>query len=151
MSIAFLTARHEDYSQIAGFEAGGDDYILKPIRIKVLIYRINALLNRCKSIRNESNTHTLTKVLGNLSINVETQIISVNETQYHLPQKEFIVLQLLTSQPSKVFTRKEIFESICNENVYVSDRNIDVYIHNLREKLGQNRIKTIMGVGFKFL
>jgi two-component system, OmpR family, alkaline phosphatase synthesis response regulator PhoP len=151
LSIAFLTARHEDYSQIAGFEAGGDDYIIKPIRLKVLIYRINALLKRYKSIDEDINIQNRTKVFGNMSIDEEAHIVRVNEKQYHLPKKEFIILQLLTSRPSKVVTRKEIFESICSENVYVGDRNIDVYIHNLREKLGQNRIMTIMGIGFKFL
>jgi len=148
--IAFLTARAEDYSQIAGFEAGGDDYISKPIKPKVLISRINALLKRSRHVMEEDNLEKTFKTFGNISIDYEKYIVSVEGKQMYLPKKEFILLQLLTSRPSKVFTRDEIFDHIWGDDIYVGDRTIDVYIRKLREKLGDKRIKTIKGVGYKF-
>ena len=154
--IAFLTARAEDYSQIAGFDAGGDDYIAKPIRPKVLISRINALLKRYSYTaevveKREETTDTKLKIFGNISIDSETYMVTVEGTQMYLPKKEFNLLQLLTSRPSKVFTREEIFDHLWGDDIFVGDRTIDVYIRKLREKLGDGRIKTIKGVGYKFV
>lgn len=148
--IAFLTARSEDYSQIAGFEAGGDDYISKPIKPKVLVSRINALLKRFGSIKEFNENDQPAKVLGNISIDYEKYMVTVDGNQIYLPKKEFTLLQLLTSRPSKVFTREEIFDHIWGDDIYVGDRTIDVYIRKLREKLGDKKIKTIKGVGYKF-
>lgn len=151
--IAFLTARAEDYSQIAGFNAGGDDYITKPVRPKVLISRIKALLKRTGSSPSQNNPETenvSVKQIGNVFIDSEKYIVTVSGTEIFLPKKEFILLQLLTSRPSKVFTREEIFDYLWKDDTLVSDRTIDVYIRKLREKLGDDRIKTIKGVGYRF-
>lgn len=151
--IAFLTARAEDYSQIAAFTAGGDDYIIKPIRPKVLISRIRALLKRFdQSIipDNFEEEQSSFKQFGNFSIDHEKYLVTVDGEKLYLPNKEFILLQLLTSRPSKVFTREEIFDYIWNGDSLVSDRAIDVYVSKLREKLGENKIKTVKGVGYKF-
>jgi two-component system, OmpR family, alkaline phosphatase synthesis response regulator PhoP len=148
--IAFLTARSEDYSQIAGFEAGGDDYITKPIRPKVLISRINALLKRYKSRFSEELEESKQKEFGNLIIDLEKFLVILNGENIYLPRKEFYLLQLLTSKPSKVFTREEIFDYIWGSEIFVGDRTIDVYIRKLREKLGESHIRTIKGVGYKF-
>ncbi len=148
--IVFLTARAEDYTQIAGFEAGGDDYITKPVKPKVLISRINALLKRYSlSTEHESNELQM-KNLGNVTIDLEKYVVTVDGNEIYLPKKEFSLLQLLTSRPSKVFTREEIFEYIWGNDIFVGDRTIDVYIRKLREKIGNDRIKTIKGVGYKF-
>ena len=153
MLIAFLTARAEDYSQIAGFEAGGDDYISKPIRPKVLISRINALLKRYGNVIevDEDKTDKTLKIFGNVSIDFEKYMVTVDGKPMYLPKKEFTLLQLLTSRPSKVFTRDEIFDHLWGDAIYVGDRTIDVYIRKLREKLGDRKIKTIKGVGYKFV
>lgn len=148
--IAFLTARAEDYSQIAGFEAGGDDYISKPIKPKLLITRMKALLKRYKPRTNDISTDTNQKILGDIMIDFEKYLVVVEGTEIYLPKKEFNLLQLLTSRPSKVFTREEIFDYIWGNDIFVGDRTIDVYIRKLREKLGENHIKTIKGVGYKF-
>jgi two-component system, OmpR family, alkaline phosphatase synthesis response regulator PhoP len=148
--VAFLTARSEDYSQIAGFEAGGDDYISKPIKPKLLISRMYALLKRFDQKLGIDNTELHQKVLGNIMIDSEKYLVYVDGSEVYLPKKEFNLLQLLTSRPSKVFTREEIFDSIWGNDTYVGDRTIDVYIRKLREKLGNNIIKTIKGVGYKF-
>ena len=148
--IAFLTARSEDYSQIAGFEVGGDDYIAKPIKIKVLISRIKALLKRFGEIGTpEFHDPSITKI-GNITIDLERYLVIIDGKEITLPKKEFTLLRLLTSRASKVFTREEIFDHIWGDNVYVGDRTIDVYIRKLREKLGGGHIKTIKGVGYKF-
>jgi len=150
--VAFLTARSEDYSQVAGFDAGGDDYIAKPIKIKVLISRIKALLRRYNEY-NETVTGDpvpSVKQIGNIRIDQEKYLVFVNDKELNLPRKEFTLLLLLTSRPSKVFTREEIFDFIWGDNVFVGDRTIDVYIRKLREKLGEEHIKTIKGVGYKF-
>jgi two-component system alkaline phosphatase synthesis response regulator PhoP len=148
--IAFLTARSEDYSQIAGFEAGGDDYIAKPIRPKVLISRIYALLKRYGQVKDAQTEQNVQKSFGNLIIDAEKFIVLQNGIPIYFPRKEFYLLQLLTSKPTKVFTRDEIFDHIWGTEIFVGDRTIDVYIRKLREKLGENHIKTIKGVGYKF-
>jgi two-component system, OmpR family, alkaline phosphatase synthesis response regulator PhoP len=149
--IAFLTARSEDYSQIAGFTAGGDDYISKPVRPKVLVSRIRALLKRFDASSSAISVDIpVQKHFGNISIDFEKYVVKVDGNEIYLPRKEFILLQLLASKPSKVFTREEIFDHIWGDDTFVGDRTIDVYIRKLREKLGDNRIKTIKGVGYKF-
>ena len=142
--IAFLTARGEDYSQIAGFEAGADDYISKPIKPRVLMSRIQALLRRKGSSEQEPET------MNGLKIDKERYVVTLNEVEFHLPKKEFELLALLTSKPGRVFTREVIFDSIWGDDVIVGDRTIDVHIRKLREKLGSEYISTIKGVGYKF-
>ena len=149
--IAFLSARSEDYSQIAGFTAGADDFIAKPIRPKVLISRVNALLRRFSpTVNYTENKNVAPKIIGNITIDYEKYMVRVNDDEIYLPKKEFVLLQLLTSRPSKVFTRDEIFDHIWGSETFVGDRTIDVYIRKLREKLGDERIKTIKGVGYRF-
>jgi two-component system, OmpR family, alkaline phosphatase synthesis response regulator PhoP len=144
--IAFLTARNEDYSQIAGFDVGADDYIHKPIRPRVLLSRIKAILRR---IFNENTSDAVVKV-GNLVINRERYVVSKDGIELVLPRKEFELLSLLTSRPGKVFTRDEIMNRIWGDDIIVGDRTIDVHIRKIREKLGDEYIKTIKGVGYKF-
>ena len=144
--IAFLTARSEDFSQIAGLDAGGDDYIAKPIKPRVLISRINALLRRAP----ESPGKDLRKQIGNIIIDREKYVIINKGKEITLPRKEFELLELLTSKPNKVFTREEIFEEIWGNDVIVGDRTIDVHIRRIREKLENENIKTIKGVGYKY-
>jgi len=145
--IAFLTARGEDYSQIAGFEAGADDYITKPIRPKVLISRIKALLKR---IDNENFDSQVIK-LGEIEIDKSRYLVFKNGEEISLPKKEFALFELLTSKPNKVFTRLEIYNSIWGDDIIVGDRTIDVHIRKLREKIGDDYIKTIKGIGYKFV
>jgi two-component system alkaline phosphatase synthesis response regulator PhoP len=152
--IAFLTARGEDYSQIAGFEAGADDYITKPIRPKVLVSRVKALLKRTSSpgvsqTAAVESTHTVT--VGSLIIDKERYLIVQNNKEMILPRKEFELLSLLVSKPGKVFTREEIYYSVWGDNVVVGDRTIDVHIRKLREKIGNDHIKTLKGIGYKFV
>lgn len=144
--IAFLTARNEDYSQIAGFDAGADDYISKPVKPKVLLSRINALLRRAKAeILSEepANTHSLI-------IDREKYIVLKNDQEIILPKKEFELLALLHSKPGKVFSREEILENVWGKDIVVGDRTIDVHIRKLREKIGEELIRTVKGVGYKF-
>jgi two-component system, OmpR family, alkaline phosphatase synthesis response regulator PhoP len=143
--IAFLTARSEDYSQIAGFEAGADDYITKPIKPRVLISRIKALLRR----KNRSNIDAPVE-LKSLSIDRDRYLVIKDEKELNLPKKEFELLALLISVPGKVFTRDHILSSVWGDDVVVGDRTIDVHIRKLREKIGSTHIKTIKGVGYKF-
>ena len=151
--IAFLTARGEDYSQIAGFEAGADDYITKPIRPKVLVSRVKALLKRtttstpAETIIIDSNIISI----GNLLIDKERYLIKIDGEEMILPRKEFELLSLLVSKPGKVFTREEIYSSVWGVNVVVGDRTIDVHIRKLREKIGNDHIKTLKGIGYKFI
>ena len=150
--IAFLTARGEDYSQIAGFEAGADDYITKPVRPKVLVSRVKALLKRTGEATEQpvvQDTNTVT--IGNLMIDKERYLIRMNEEEMILPRKEFELLSLLVSKPGKVFTREEIYYSVWGDNVVVGDRTIDVHIRKLREKIGNDHIKTLKGIGYKFV
>lgn len=149
--VAFLTARSEDYSQIAGFSAGADDFISKPIRPKVLVSRMNALLRRFSHAPNSPDKIDIPqRQFGNILIDFEKYMVKVDDTEIYLPKKEFVLLQLLSSRPSKVFTRDEIFDHIWGSETFVGDRTIDVYIRKLREKLGDDRIKTIKGVGYRF-
>jgi len=150
--IAFLTARSEDYSQIAGFEAGADDYITKPIRPKVLLSRVKALLKRTQVVEEEEKVADDTTInIGSLSIDRERYMISVAGQEMILPRKEFELLSLLASKPGKVFTREEIYSSVWGEQVIVGDRTIDVHIRKLREKIGEDHIKTLKGIGYKFV
>ncbi len=150
--IAFLTARGEDYSQIAGFEAGGDDYITKPIKPKVLISRVKALLKRYKGIQVSKKEGSDTQIeIANLVIDKEKYIVIKGDEELVLPRKEFELLALLTSKKNKVFTRDEIYTSVWGDNIIVGDRTIDVHIRKLREKIGDELIKTIKGVGYKFV
>lgn len=147
--IAFLTARGEDYSQIAGFEAGADDYITKPIKPKVLSSRIKALLKRNSRMKEVADNLILTS--GDVKIDTERYLVYVADKELSLPKKEFELLLLLASKPEKVFSRDDIYDKIWGNNVIVGERTIDVHIRKLREKLGENRIATIKGVGYKFI
>lgn len=148
--VAFLTARGEDYSQVAGFEAGGDDYITKPIKPRVLISRIKALRKRINWDNTSTTQSPMRIVMGDLIIDRERFIIFKGEAEVVLPKKEFELLILLSSKPGKVFTRDEIFEQVWGENIIVGDRTIDVHIRKLREKIGDDYIRTVKGVGYKF-
>lgn len=146
--IAFLTAREEDYSQIAALDVGGDDYITKPIRPRVLISRIKALLRR--SNRGEDAEMGDRIMIGGLIIDKERVVVEKGEEVIELAKKEFELLYLLASKPGKVFTREEIFNKVWGTNVIVGNRTIDVHIRKLREKIGDKFIKTIKGIGYKF-
>jgi two-component system alkaline phosphatase synthesis response regulator PhoP len=145
--IAFLTARGEDYSQVAGFEAGADDYITKPIKPKVLVSKVKALLRRLKD---EVVSEEILKV-GGLVINREEYKIVNNGVEIILPRKEFELLSLLTSKPNKVFKREVILDKVWGNEVVVGGRTIDVHIRKLREKIGDHHFKTVKGVGYKFV
>lgn len=151
--VAFLTARGEDYSQIAGFDAGADDYITKPIKPKVLISRVKALLKRYHTNDETKNSSSDVEIIrmGDLTIDRERYIIINAGEEMVLPKKEFELLLLLVSKPEKVFTRDEIYTAVWGDNIIVGDRTIDVHIRKLREKIGQEHIRTIKGVGYKFV
>lgn len=144
--IAFLTARGEDYSQIAGFESGADDYITKPIKPRVLLSRIKALLRR------GTVTKTSNQVFSSKTITIDRDryVVIQNGNEMNLPKKEFELLSLLVSQPGKVFSRSSILSQVWGSQVVVGDRTIDVHIRKLREKLGDHHFKTVKGVGYKF-
>lgn len=144
--ITFLTARGEDYSQVAGFDAGADDYITKPIKPKVLVSKVKALLRRFK----EQEVIDSVKI-GNLVINRDEYKIILKGTEIILPRKEFELLSLLASKPGKVFKRDEILDKVWGNEVVVGGRTIDVHIRKLREKIGDKSFKTIKGVGYKFV
>ena len=146
--ITFLTARGEDYSQVAGFDAGADDYITKPIKPKVLVSKIKGLLRRLKE--DESAAEDIVKV-GNIVINREEYKIVNAGVELGLPRKEFELLSLLTSKPNKVFKREVILDRVWGNEVVVGGRTIDVHIRKLREKIGEEHFKTIKGVGYKFV
>ncbi len=145
--IAFLTARGEDYSQLAGFDAGGDDYITKPIKPRLLISRVKALLRR---YRFTGEAEAVAADLG-LRIDREQYVVWNGQQKIELPPKEFELLCLLVSKPNKVFSREEIFANVWGSDVIVSDRTIDVHIRKLREKVGPQYIGTVKGVGYKYI
>ena len=150
--IAFLTARGEDYSQVAGFEAGGDDYIVKPIRPKVLVSRVKALLKRSRKQYQELDKESEVFIQqDDIVLDREKYIVLKAGKELSLPRKEFELLALLLSRPGKVFTRDEIFQNVWEDNIIVGDRTIDVHIRKLREKIGEEHIKTIKGVGYKYI
>ena len=144
--ICFLTARSEDYSQIAGFNAGADDYVTKPVKPKLLISRIKAILRRNQSLIELSTTDNT-----DLIINKEKYEVMKSDVVIHLPKKEFSLLALLFSKPGKVFDRNVILETVWGTDIVVGDRTIDVHIRKLREKIGEDYIKTVKGVGYKFI
>ncbi|MFK7812866.1 MAG: response regulator transcription factor [Maribacter sp.] len=146
--ITFLTARGEDYSQVAGFDAGADDYITKPIKPKVLVSKIKGLLRRLKDADN--GAEDIVQV-GNIIINREEYKIINNGVELVLPRKEFELLSLLTSKPNKVFKREVILDRVWGNEVVVGGRTIDVHIRKLREKIGEEHFKTTKGVGYKFV
>jgi len=148
--IVFLTARSEDFSQIAGFDAGADDYITKPIKPKILVSRINALFKR----KRNNEIHQTDKVLqisDDFLIDRERYLVVKNKKEITLPKKEFELLLLFASKMDKVFTREEIFSKVWGDDIIVGDRTIDVHIRKIREKIGNDYIKTIKGIGYKFV
>ena len=145
--IVFLTARGEDYSQIAGFEAGADDYVTKPIKPKVFVSKIKALMRRnLKGVPQEEHISA-----GPFSIDRDKYLIFKNKKEISMPKKEFELAALLISQPGKVFGRESILNQVWGEDVIVGDRTIDVHMRKIREKLGKKYFKTIKGVGYKFV
>lgn len=144
--IAFLSARGEDYSQVAGFDAGADDYITKPIRPKVLVSRVKALLRR--NVKESEPVGNIER--GDLLINLEKYQVFRDGNVVEMPRKEFELLHLLASKPGKVFSRDSIMDRVWGSEVVVGGRTIDVHIRKIREKIGDDRIKTIKGVGYKF-
>ncbi len=144
--IIFLSARGEDYSQIAGFDAGADDYLTKPIRPKLLISRVNAILRRYYDEKKEN----LQIAFNDFIIDKEKYLVIKDDKKIILPKKEFEILILLTSKPGKVFTREEIFSSVWGDDVIVGDRTIDVHVRKIREKLEIDNIVTVKGVGYKY-
>lgn len=148
--IVFLTARAEDYSQIAGFDAGADDYITKPIKPKLFISKVNSILRRYTDKNDfDAPTEHITD-FNAFTIDRERYIILKEQNEISLPKKEFELLLLLTSKPNKVFTREEIFEFVWGNQVVVGDRTIDVHVRKIREKIDFECIKTVKGVGYKF-
>lgn len=148
--ITFLSARGEDYSQVAGLSAGADDYITKPIRPKVLISKVQALLRRLDNTKTKTEESNTIKV-GKLVINREEYKVILEKKELVLPRKEFELLALLASKPGKVFKREDILQNVWGEEVVVGGRTIDVHIRKLREKIGDKCFKTIKGVGYKFV
>ncbi len=144
--IAFLTARGEDYSQIAGFDAGADDYINKPIKPRLLLKRVEALLRRSHGVQEDKHQISI----ANLLIDKDQYLVQKGEEQLSLPRKEFELLCLLAEKPGRVFGRDEILERVWGNEVVVGGRTIDVHIRKLREKLGESYISTVKGVGYKF-
>ncbi len=146
--ITFLTARGEDYSQMAGFDAGADDYITKPIKPKILTSKVKALLRR---FRESDKTSTDVLEVSGLEINRDEYKVKKEDGEISLPRKEFELLYLLASHPGRVYKRDEIMEKIWGNDVVVGGRTIDVHIRKLREKIGEERFQTIKGVGYKFV
>lgn len=142
--ILFLTARSEEYSELAGFDAGADDYVTKPIKPKLLISRINALLKRNKISEKVNNI-----LIGDIQIDKEKHLLLYKKEEIHLARKEFNLLYFLMSVPGKVFTREDIINEIWKD-AFVGDRTIDVHVRKIREKTSNHHIKTIKGVGYKF-
>ena len=144
--ITFLTARGEDYSQIAGFDAGADDYITKPVKPKVFVSKVKALLKRSSATL--TDTHTIES--NGITLDMEQVVVRKDDVEIRLPKKEFELLALLMSKPGKVFKRDEIYAHIWGDGLFVGDRTIDVHIRKLREKIGDDRIGTAKGIGYKF-
>lgn len=144
--ITFLTARSEDYSQIAGFEAGADDFITKPVRPKVFVSKVKALLKRAGGDRPDGKLMESNGV----RVDLEKVTVQVGDKEMHLPKKEFELLVLLMSKPGKVFKREEIYSQVWGNELFVGDRTIDVHIRKLREKIGDERIRTVKGIGYTF-
>jgi len=147
--ITFLSARGEDYSQVAGFNAGADDYITKPIRPKVLVSKVQALLRRFNKEANVAEDNSIK--VGKLLIDRDEYKVILDKNELVLPRKEFELLALLASKPGKVFKREDILHKVWGEEVVVGGRTIDVHIRKLREKIGDDSFKTIKGVGYKFV
>lgn len=145
--ITFLTARGEDYSQVAGFDAGADDYITKPVKPKVLVSKVKALLRRLSSGAADNNQIEL----DGLIIDRDEYKVICNGNEMVLPRKEFELLSLLATKPGKVYKREEILDEVWGNEVVVGGRTIDVHIRKLREKIGDDKFKTIKGVGYKFV
>jgi two-component system alkaline phosphatase synthesis response regulator PhoP len=146
--IAFLTARNEDYSQLAGFDSGGDDYIPKPIKPRILISKVKAWLKRTEIAGVMPSSEVLSN--GGIVIDKDKYLVTKGTEVFQLPKKEFELLALLVSAPGRVFTRDYILNYVWGNDVIVGDRTIDVHIRKLREKLGDELFKTIKGVGYKF-
>lgn len=144
--IAFLTSRSEDYSQVAGFEAGADDYITKPIRPRLLVSKVEALLRRAGRMTGATEEERDVTI----SVNRDRFLVMHNGEELVLPKKEFELLELLVSRPGKVFTREQILSKVWGDETIVGERTIDVHIRKLREKLGESYIRTIKGVGYTF-
>ena len=143
--IIFLTARDEEYSQISGFDSGADDYVTKPVKPRIFLSRLQALLRRSDSTKKQLNIK-----VGNIEIDPEKYLVYKDGAEIELPKKEFLLLQLLISKPGRVFNREEIMSRVWGNESIVGDRTIDVHIRKLREKLGDETIKTMKGVGYKF-
>ncbi len=149
--IAFLTARGEDYSQIAGFDAGADDYINKPIKPRLLLSRVKALLKRSGKTSSGSLSNSKIKTFGDLIIDRSQYHIQIKGKEISIPRKEFELLDFLTSEPGKLFTREQIYLKVWGNQVVVGDRTIDVHIRKLREVIGNDYIQTVKGMGYKFV
>jgi two-component system, OmpR family, alkaline phosphatase synthesis response regulator PhoP len=145
--IVFLTARSEDFTHIACYENGGDDFIVKPIKPKVLISRIKAVMRRSQT--STISTDSRTKKVGNLQIDMDRLLVTKNDLEIKLARKEFELLVLLASKSGKLFTREEIFNKVWGIELMISDRTIDVHIRKLREKIGDDYIQTVKGIGYK--
>lgn len=145
--IAFFTARSEEYAQIEGLEAGADDYITKPIKPKILVSKVKALLRRVSLKNNHKNILSF----GHLIINKENYQVSINNNLIDFPKKELELLALLASDPERIFNRHEILETVWGNEVVVGERTIDVHIRKIREKIGDEFVATIKGVGYRFI
>jgi two-component system alkaline phosphatase synthesis response regulator PhoP len=144
----FLTARGEDYSYVAAYEAGADDYVTKPVKPKILLSKVKGLLRRSKKY-SEKEVDEIE--FGDLRINRDKYKVYTSDKSISLPRKEFELLNLLASKPDKVFKREKIMEKVWGEQVVVGDRTIDVHIRKLRKKIGDKYFKTVKGVGYKFI
>jgi len=144
--VVFLTARSEEYSEVAAFDVGADDYITKPIKPRALMSRINAMFRRDSKKTSPSSLITI----GDLTIDRTSYTIKVNDKEINLPKKEFELLYFLAQNPNKVFSREELLQNIWGSDVYVLARTVDVHIRKVREKIGEEYITTVKGVGYKF-